>query len=156
MVPPFGRAVIRRFGANASAMKKMAARNFEDLLQVREAHFLNHVKLTKISAQYRFLKICSRSPITRRFWTSSSPWPIGMQPLSCECTPPLLSRACLSAPPVLAANFVLLLRTRALCLIPENFLRRRQLAVTGKRAKRNQSPLRSASCHGRMPPTRRQ
>ncbi|KAF8146366.1 hypothetical protein K438DRAFT_1628262, partial [Mycena galopus ATCC 62051] len=33
MVPPFGRAVIRRFGTNASAMKKMAARNFEDLLQ---------------------------------------------------------------------------------------------------------------------------
>ncbi|KAK7064901.1 hypothetical protein R3P38DRAFT_3302318 [Favolaschia claudopus] len=33
MVPPFGRAVIRRFGSNASAMKKMAARNFEDLLQ---------------------------------------------------------------------------------------------------------------------------
>ncbi|KAJ7503572.1 hypothetical protein B0H11DRAFT_2355155, partial [Mycena galericulata] len=33
MVPPFGRAVIRRFVGNASAMKKMAARNFEDLLQ---------------------------------------------------------------------------------------------------------------------------
>ncbi|KAJ7118067.1 hypothetical protein C8R44DRAFT_595931, partial [Mycena epipterygia] len=32
-VPPFGRAVIRRFVGNASAMKKMAARNFEDLLQ---------------------------------------------------------------------------------------------------------------------------
>ncbi|KAJ6619167.1 hypothetical protein B0H10DRAFT_1794003 [Mycena sp. CBHHK59/15] len=33
MVPPLGQAVIRRFDANASAMKKMAARNYEDLLQ---------------------------------------------------------------------------------------------------------------------------
>ncbi|KAJ7151509.1 hypothetical protein C8R46DRAFT_1229045 [Mycena filopes] len=32
-VPTFGQAVIRRFDSNASAMKKMAARNFEDLLQ---------------------------------------------------------------------------------------------------------------------------
>ncbi|KAF7344219.1 hypothetical protein MVEN_01712600 [Mycena venus] len=33
LVPTFGQAVIRRFDTNASAMKKMAARNFEDLLQ---------------------------------------------------------------------------------------------------------------------------
>ncbi|KAJ7330330.1 hypothetical protein DFH08DRAFT_926009 [Mycena albidolilacea] len=32
-VPTFGQATIRRFTNNASAMKKMAARNFEDLLQ---------------------------------------------------------------------------------------------------------------------------
>jgi hypothetical protein len=34
-VPTFGRSTIRRFSENASAMKKVAARNFEDLLQVR-------------------------------------------------------------------------------------------------------------------------
>lgn len=34
MVPTFGRATIRRFVNNASAMKKLAARNYEDLLQV--------------------------------------------------------------------------------------------------------------------------
>jgi hypothetical protein len=33
-VPPFGRATIRRFSANTSEMSNMAARNFEDLLQV--------------------------------------------------------------------------------------------------------------------------
>ena len=33
-VPTYGRATIRRFSENASAMKKMAARNYEDLLQV--------------------------------------------------------------------------------------------------------------------------
>ena len=35
LVPTFGRGTIRRFATNASEMKKMAARNFEDLLQVR-------------------------------------------------------------------------------------------------------------------------
>lgn len=33
-VPTFGRSTIRRFAENASAMKKLAARNYEDLLQV--------------------------------------------------------------------------------------------------------------------------
>jgi hypothetical protein len=33
-VPTFGRGTIRRFSENASEMKKMAARNYEDLLQV--------------------------------------------------------------------------------------------------------------------------
>ena len=34
LVPTFGRSTIRRFTTNASEMKKLAARNFEDLLQV--------------------------------------------------------------------------------------------------------------------------
>jgi hypothetical protein len=33
-VPPFGKGTIRRFTANPSAMRKLAARDFEDLLQV--------------------------------------------------------------------------------------------------------------------------
>jgi hypothetical protein len=33
-IPTFGRDTIRRFSNNASAMKKLAARDFEDLLQV--------------------------------------------------------------------------------------------------------------------------
>lgn len=33
-VPTFGRSTIRRFSTNVSAMKKLAARNFEDMLQV--------------------------------------------------------------------------------------------------------------------------
>ncbi len=35
LMPTFGRDTIRRFGANMSAMKKLAARDFEDILQVR-------------------------------------------------------------------------------------------------------------------------
>jgi hypothetical protein len=34
LVPTFGRSTIRRFANNASETKKMAARNYEDLLQV--------------------------------------------------------------------------------------------------------------------------
>lgn len=34
LVMPFGRGTIRRFHTNASAMKKLAGRDFEDLLQV--------------------------------------------------------------------------------------------------------------------------
>jgi hypothetical protein len=34
-IPTFGRDTIRRFHANVSAMKKLAARDWEDLLQVR-------------------------------------------------------------------------------------------------------------------------
>ena len=33
-IPPFGRSTIRRFHNNASQMKKLAGRDFEDLLQV--------------------------------------------------------------------------------------------------------------------------
>ncbi|EMD39369.1 hypothetical protein CERSUDRAFT_134414, partial [Gelatoporia subvermispora B] len=33
-VPPFGRSTIRRFSNNVSSMKKLAARDFEDMLQV--------------------------------------------------------------------------------------------------------------------------
>lgn len=37
--PTFGRDTIRRFSANSSEMKKMAAHNFEDLLQVSEFRY---------------------------------------------------------------------------------------------------------------------
>ncbi len=33
-IPTFGRDTIRRFDKNASAMKKLAARDWEDILQV--------------------------------------------------------------------------------------------------------------------------
>lgn len=37
--PTFGRGTIRKFSTNASEMKKLAARDFEDLLQVRFTSF---------------------------------------------------------------------------------------------------------------------
>jgi hypothetical protein len=38
-VPTFGSGVIRTFADNTSEMKKMAARDFEDMLQVLSLHF---------------------------------------------------------------------------------------------------------------------
>lgn len=43
MVPTFGRSTIRRFVDNALAMKKLAARNYEDLLQV-SAHLHGSIR----------------------------------------------------------------------------------------------------------------
>jgi len=37
LITPFGKETIRRFANNASQMKGLAARNFEDLLQVNRA-----------------------------------------------------------------------------------------------------------------------
>jgi hypothetical protein len=42
-VPPFGRGTIRRFTGNPSAMRKLAARDFEDLLQVRTPRALDNI-----------------------------------------------------------------------------------------------------------------
>jgi len=38
-VPTFGGDTIRRFSSNVSELKKMAARDFEDLLQVQTQRF---------------------------------------------------------------------------------------------------------------------
>lgn len=40
-VPPFGRETIRRFTENPSAMRKLAARDFEDLLQVSASWYID-------------------------------------------------------------------------------------------------------------------
>ena len=42
-VPPFGNGIIRRFTGNPSAMRKLAARDFEDLLQVRSPWLLDNM-----------------------------------------------------------------------------------------------------------------
>ena len=43
----FGKGTIRKFGANVSAMKKLAARDLEDILQVRHLHneYTSHTEL---------------------------------------------------------------------------------------------------------------
>lgn len=45
-VPTFGRDTIRRFSANASELKRMAAWNFEDFLQVVVSSLHSFVVLT--------------------------------------------------------------------------------------------------------------
>jgi hypothetical protein len=41
-VPSYGNGVIRKFTNNTSEMKKLAARDFEDILQVSICHFTHY------------------------------------------------------------------------------------------------------------------
>jgi hypothetical protein len=43
LVPTFRRSTIRHFTVNASEMKKLAARNYKDLLQVRSPKLIIHL-----------------------------------------------------------------------------------------------------------------
>lgn len=52
LIPTFGKDTIRRFSANSSDMKKMAAHNFEDLLQVCNLAFYSHLYFTKSMAVF--------------------------------------------------------------------------------------------------------
>ena len=58
-VPTFGRGTIRRFHTNASAMKKLAGRDFEDLLQVRSI-YINGTS----SKLYTVFSACFRASTT--------------------------------------------------------------------------------------------
>lgn len=44
-VPSFGRSTIRRIRANTSALKKLAARDFEDYLQVSIPRLRGNIRL---------------------------------------------------------------------------------------------------------------
>jgi hypothetical protein len=45
MIPTFGKGTIRKFSNNVSEMKKLAARDFEDILQVRNSSRLQFVAI---------------------------------------------------------------------------------------------------------------
>lgn len=47
-VPTFGRGTIRRFGKNVSAMKKLAGRDFEDILQVTQSLLSSLVPIAQL------------------------------------------------------------------------------------------------------------
>jgi hypothetical protein len=66
-IPTFGSSTIRRFASNASEMKKLAARDFEDLLQVRELFEKanNCAQNTAFSAVFLPLKDFFQNPIIR-------------------------------------------------------------------------------------------
>jgi hypothetical protein len=64
--PTFGEGTIRKFSNNASGMKKLAGRDFEDLLQVCNTNFTMPDPLTsKISARSLPLKDSFRRSMTR-------------------------------------------------------------------------------------------
>jgi hypothetical protein len=86
-VPTFGNGTIRKFHTNASAMKKLAARDFEDLLQVRKYPFLSDfIDDDPPSAQFLSSRIYCPNLITTLFWIFFSFCPCGMHMQSSDYT----------------------------------------------------------------------
>ena len=70
-ITPFGKDGIRRFIGNASQMKRLAAHNYEDLLQVWAGHLprWHHHPDTSHSASCQCLMASCQSPTALTFWT---------------------------------------------------------------------------------------
>lgn len=65
-VPTFGNGVIHKFSNNTSEMKRLAARNFEDILQVSLFYVVLRGAEASPSAPFQFLKGCSPQIMTWR------------------------------------------------------------------------------------------
>ena len=71
-VPTFGRDTIRRFSSNISELKKLAARDYEDILQVGTITLIASVytgvlmDCCIVSAPYQSSMVFSLSPTTKR------------------------------------------------------------------------------------------
>ena len=57
-VPSFGRDTIRRFSRNVSELKRMAVRDFEDLLQVSALVFTLPRSATRMAYCIHYLVVC--------------------------------------------------------------------------------------------------
>ena len=70
---PLFSQTIRRFSDNASEMKKLAARDFEDLLQVGSLPpVLYNILIALLSVPSRHLKVCWRGLMTSASLTNTS------------------------------------------------------------------------------------
>ena len=78
-IPTFGRDTIRKFSNNASAMKKLAARDFEDLLQVCIMSLVWYYVLTPdVSAPFPFSRVYCQRNMTKLYRSFSLSWQLGM------------------------------------------------------------------------------
>src|ERR1700689_286472 len=90
-VPTFGADTIRRFSSNVSELKRLAARDFEDILQVRRFYRKTDcvdadLRYFIFSVPYRFSTAFFLSHTIAPFYTYSSPAHIGMGWRSFACT----------------------------------------------------------------------
>ena len=77
-MPTFGPETIRRFSNNTSEMKKLAARDFEDLLQVRISMYEYDNRLTRFSVLFQSSMAFSQSRTTVPFYGYYSSVATGM------------------------------------------------------------------------------
>ena len=87
MVPTFGGDTIRKFTSNTSEMKRMAAHDFEDVLQVSLApnFFALWFLLDVTSVQSRYLMDYFLSHTTKMSWLCYLHVPIGTGLRNCAC-----------------------------------------------------------------------
>lgn len=89
-VPTFGRGTIRRFVDNVSELKKLAARDYEDLLQVCSTFYPHFECSLKWSSVHQLASKDSSPPGLKRlmtlFKTCLLIWPPGMLTPSCAST----------------------------------------------------------------------
>ena len=90
-VPTFGRDTIRKFGGSVSAMKKLAGRDFEDILQVgvplpSPLDTTANVLSLPSSVGSRSSRASCRMSTTRSCSTSPSTWPHGTPMQNFVCT----------------------------------------------------------------------
>lgn len=126
LVPTFGRDTIRRFRANTSDLKHMAARDFEDFLQVSMTSVSNCFLLMCMICRplSLCLRICCPNITTPEFSSCYSILHIGMVSQNLGCT---------------ATGLLIFSITRLQCLV--------NTFVTLKR--KSAQPFRQRSCHGK-------
>jgi hypothetical protein len=106
-VPTFGRETIRRFSNNTSEMKKLAARNFEDLLQVRTSMYGHDNRLMiGFSVLFQSLTVFSQSHTTVLFYNYYSFVATGMAWQNSVCIQTTHSRFSMIQRTKLVSNFV--------------------------------------------------
>lgn len=87
-IPTFGKDTIRKFANNVSETKQLAARDYEDILQVHVVFVVVPmilILMSYTSARYLPWKVCLKSLITLTSWTSCIRSPIGTALPSFEC-----------------------------------------------------------------------
>ena len=83
-VPSFGRDSIRKFSNNVSGLKRLAARDFEDLLQVCYSKLFYISWSDNFSVPFRFLMVFYLINTTELLLNSCLSWPHGMACPNCN------------------------------------------------------------------------
>ena len=83
-VPPFGRDTIRKFSNNVSGLKRLAARDFEDLLQVCYLKLFDILCSDNFSVPFRSSMVCYLKKPTESLVNFCLSWPHGMAWPNCD------------------------------------------------------------------------
>lgn len=127
-MPTFGRETIRRFSNNTSEMKKLAARDFEDLLQVHISTYDYDNRLMRFSVLFQSSMVFCQSRITMLFCGYYSSVVTGMVWQNFVCIQMTRSRFSTTRHAQSVLSFVNLATKRVLHSIRENSSARRKHA----------------------------